>query len=46
MNIKVITNDLVGATSEPWFKSKGVELIDIMQNKRNEIPEMVLGAIK
>ena len=45
MNMKVVTNSLVGAASEPWFAEKGEKLVDIMENKRNEIPAMVLGAL-
>tara|TARA_R110000824_G_scaffold248837_9_gene437829 strand:- start:246 stop:1076 length:831 start_codon:yes stop_codon:yes gene_type:complete len=46
MNLKVVTNSLVGATSEPWFAEKGEKLVDIIENKRSEIPSMVLEAIK
>ena len=46
MNLKVVTNSLVGATSEPWFPKKGESLVDIMENKRSEIPAMVLEAMR
>ena len=39
--LSVITNNLVGATKEEWFKLKGIELIDIMVGKRKEIPDLV-----
>ena len=42
MDMKVITNNLPGAVKEPWFKKRGVELIDIMRGKREEIPSKVL----
>ncbi len=42
MNMSVAVNSLIGAASEPWFSLKGEELIDIMINKRKEIPERVL----
>ena len=41
MGLSVITNNLVGATKEEWFKLKGIELIDIMVGKRKEIPDLV-----
>jgi hypothetical protein len=43
MNMKVITNNLIGATYEPWFKVKGAELIEIMLQKRNQIYDIVIG---
>jgi len=46
MNMKVVTNGLVGAVSESWFAEKGEKLVDIMRNKRIEIPTMVLEAIR
>ena len=42
MGMQVITNKLVGATHEPWFKHKGIDLIEIMEQKRSEIPQKVL----
>ena len=45
MNMKVITNKRVGATSEDWFELKGIELIDFMRKKRKEIIEKVEEAI-
>ena len=41
MGLSVVTNNLVGATKEEWFKLKGIELIDIMVGKRKEIPDLV-----
>ncbi len=41
MNMKVTTNNRVGATSEEWFKLKGLELIDFMRQKRKEIVQNV-----
>ncbi len=43
MGMKVITNKLVGATQESWFKLKGVDLIEKMREKREEIPELIIG---
>lgn len=42
MGMQVITNDKVGATKETWFSEKGQELIDIMREKRTEVPKVVL----
>ena len=41
MGCSVLTNNLVGAASEDWFKIKGSELIDLMTNKRDEIHSIV-----
>jgi len=46
MNMGVVTNSRVGASSEPWFKKKGEELIDIMTNKKAEILKKVAGAFQ
>ena len=37
MGCSVITNNLVGAASEEWFKLKGNDLIDFMRKKKQEI---------
>jgi hypothetical protein len=41
MNMSVITNKNLGASYEDWFKLKGIELINVMKIKRNEIPLIV-----
>ena len=41
MGQKVLTNGLVGATSEEWFKLKGEALIDFMIEKRDEIVDLI-----
>jgi len=41
MGISLKTNNLVGATKEDWFKSKGEELIDLMIEKREQIANKV-----
>ena len=46
MGIKVITNKLVGATSEPWFKLKGKELVNLLRKKRKEIVDVVEEVFK
>ena len=45
MNMSVITNSLVGATSEEWFSLKGEQLIDKMTLKREEIRDTILDII-
>ena len=37
MNLKVITNNLLGAKYEPWFKQRGFPLIKLMSNKFEEV---------
>jgi len=46
MGLSVITNNLIGATSEEWFSLKGEELIEVIRNKRIEIPDMVVECFK
>jgi len=41
MGISVVTNNLIGATSEPWFKLKAEELIDFMVEKREKIVQII-----
>ena len=43
MGMTVVANKNVGATKEPWFKLKGKELIAVMREKRNEIPQRIIG---
>ena len=45
MGMAVVTNQNVGATKEPWFHLKGEELIEVMRNKREEIPQIVMEII-
>jgi hypothetical protein len=33
---------MIGATKEPWFKTKGKELIDIVYKMREDIPSKVV----
>jgi len=44
MNIKTITNKNVGASYEDWYKLRGEELINLIREKRTEIPSKVLEA--
>lgn len=46
MGMKVITNKLVGAANEDWFVLKGKELVDVMKERRNTIPDTVIGLFK
>jgi len=41
MNMKVITNNLVGARSESWFSLKGEQLIEHMKNRKVEIIQQI-----
>lgn len=41
MNMKVITNNLVGARGEPWFSLKGEQLIEYMKNRKAEIIQQI-----
>ena len=42
MGMKIITNNLVGASQEEWFKLKGQELINEIKNKKSEITDIVM----
>lgn len=42
MGVKVITNKNVGAAHEPWFDKNGLELIDFMSEKRQEVVVKIL----
>ena len=46
MGMAGLTNNQVGATKEDWFKLKGEELIAVMQNKREEIPNKIIEIFK
>jgi len=46
MGMGVKTNALVGATSEDWFALKGIELIDVMTEKRSEINNIFINEIE
>ena len=46
LNLKVITNkNLIGASSEEWYKLSGIELIDKMEELSSKMPEKILEAI-
>lgn len=45
-NMNVITNNLVGATKEEWFKFKGLELINTMKEKKQQIINLIMVTIK
>ena len=46
MNMSLMTNNLVGAIKEPWFKFKGKELIDVVHGMREKIPAQIIGAFE
>jgi hypothetical protein len=37
-----MTNNMLGATKEPWFQLKGEELIGVVREMRNTIPAKVV----
>ena len=41
MGMAVITNKLIGATSEEWFKFKGKDLVDTMREQRKIIADKI-----
>tara|TARA_R110000824_G_scaffold24717_1_gene86707 strand:- start:615 stop:1457 length:843 start_codon:yes stop_codon:yes gene_type:complete len=41
MGMMVITNNLVGASKEEWFKLRGEDLIEVMAQKRRDIPNII-----
>ena len=43
MGMKVITNNLVGATKEDWFENKGEDLINLMIEKSNNVVATIMG---
>ena len=42
MGIKTLSNNNVGACHEPWFKLKGIELINEMKSRREQVPDKIL----
>ena len=47
LGCKFTTNQLIGAVSEPWFKSlKGLELAQFLRKKREEIYQTFINAIE
>jgi len=45
MGVKIITNKLVGATKEEWFKLKGVELVEEMRARREQILKTIVDLL-
>ena len=46
MNMSVILNDKIGASHEPWFKLKGVELIEEVRKMKIRITDTVIEAFE
>jgi hypothetical protein len=44
MGMAVMSNNLIGATKEPWFKKKGKELIQYFVDQRDTIPTVIENA--
>jgi hypothetical protein len=45
MSMSVTTNNLVGATKEPWYNFKGQQLVEYVHTMRTSIPEKVIEAL-
>mgnify|MGYP003644302200 FL=1 len=45
MGVKTITNKLVGATKEEWFKLKGIELVEHMRQARPQILKTIVDLL-
>ncbi len=41
MGLEVYTNELIGASYEPWYKENGLELINTMRNKKEDLLELI-----
>ena len=46
MNMSLITNNMLGASKEPWFELKGKALIDFVYEMRESIPLVVVKAFE
>ena len=46
MGMSVVTNALVGASKEDWFNKKGTDLIDYMEQKKEEITKVILNLME
>ena len=46
MGLSTITNELLGATKEEWYRLKGEELIGKVIQMRFDIPKIVLQALE
>lgn len=42
MGIEIITNELIGASYEPWYNKSGLELVNMMKGKKEDL----LGLIR
>lgn len=45
MGVSVISNKTIGAVKEKWFEKKGIDLIEYMVKRREEIPNLILDVI-
>jgi GT2 family glycosyltransferase len=46
MGCEVHVNNLVGATSEPWFSLKGLDLINAMREKKEQIVNKIIDSFE
>jgi hypothetical protein len=42
MGMSVVVNKMIGATREPWYELKGIELVEFMRAKRGAIKRAVI----
>ena len=41
MGLNVITNSLIGASYEPWYKHNGIDLINSMRGKKDDLLTLI-----
>ena len=46
MGLSVISNKNIGATQEPWYALKGLDLIKEIKNMRTKIPNTIVESFK
>ena len=45
MGMSVVVNKMIGATREPWYELKGIELVEFMRAKRGAIKRAVIDRL-
>ena len=46
MGMSVVVNKMIGATREPWYAQKGLELIETIRKKRSDIKETIVRELR
>ena len=41
LGLKVYTNELIGASYEPWYDRNGLSLINTMRSKKEDLLELI-----